>query len=270
MVLAAGLLLAMTGIPSGAAVFCAGHPVTHQGTTGNDVLVGTPNQDVFLAGKGDDVIRAGKGADIVCAGLGDDKVYAGAGNDIVYGQGGNDLLLGGNDFDTLYGGDGADVLAPQKGFKSVLDGGAGNDRFQILDGRDHDIKGRTGRDTLDFRKMNTYVYVSGTGYFYVGGNWDTSVFSGVERYFLTNFPDDIDAFAGSQLIKGMAGADTLKGGDGNDRIFGNDGADQIWGENGDDYLDGGAHFDDVYGQNGTDTCKNFENTKAQTSCEVFP
>ena len=267
LILAATLVLAAPGGTSGAAVWCAGQSATIEGTTGNDVLVGTDSDDVIYAGTGHDLIDAGKGDDIICAGGGDDVVYAGPGTDVVYGQAGDDLVLGGPHFDTLVG-DGDDVLAPGTGFGSRLNGGTGNDRFQILDGRDHRVEGRTGRDTLDFRRMTVGVYVSAVGdYFYVGATWDFNEQASIERFFLTPFDDDIDGDIGSQLIRGMGGADTLKGEEGNDRIFGDAGDDGIWGGDGDDWLDGGAGIDQVFGQNGVDSCLNYS---LQTGCDVFP
>lgn len=52
----------------------------------------------------------------------------------VFGDDGNDVLVATDDGDSLFGGDGNDILVVDNAWKSTpVEGGAGNDRFVVLD-----------------------------------------------------------------------------------------------------------------------------------------
>ena len=87
---------------------CAGLPVTHVGTAGNDEIVGTAGNDVIQGLGGDDVIDGGGGNDIICGSDGDDWLIGNSGNDQLYGNAGNDFLGGGAGSDYCAGSYGTD------------------------------------------------------------------------------------------------------------------------------------------------------------------
>jgi Ca2+-binding RTX toxin-like protein len=67
--------------------------VTHQGTDGNDALVGTVADDAFIGDLGDDTLTGGEGADSFHGGAGDDDIHVADGS-----------------FRKVDGGNGADTL----------------------------------------------------------------------------------------------------------------------------------------------------------------
>lgn len=104
-----------------------------------------------LAG-GDDSIDGGTGNDTIHGAGGNDTLNGDAGNDQLFGGAGNDSLSGGIGNDTLDGGDGDDRLLVGQG--DVATGGAGNDRFTLVDLGEPGTAGITitggdGFDTLD-------------------------------------------------------------------------------------------------------------------------
>jgi CSLREA domain-containing protein len=138
------------GAPAGPR--CLGRPVTVDGTTGNDRLVGTPGPDGIRAKRGDDSVSALPRSDTVCGGPGidvirggpgrdriggqadDDRAGGGPGPDTVSGNAGNDRLRGSRGRDRLHGGAGNDVLGGGPGF-DVCRGGSGADRFRRCERR---------------------------------------------------------------------------------------------------------------------------------------
>lgn len=138
---------------------------------GDDTFLGTEWSDTIHAGQGDDVVLGG-GESLTGVspdfGESDDKIYLGAGddifgdpsnanygNDLVRGGAGNDTIsvqgfgdstvygdLGDDhidaldigffaEADTVYGGDGNDVIYADE--KDIIEGGAGDDRFVLVD-----------------------------------------------------------------------------------------------------------------------------------------
>ncbi|MDA8708860.1 calcium-binding protein [Hellea sp.] len=157
-----------------------------------------------------------------------DEINGLAGNDILTGLGGDDILNGGGDADLLRGGEGADEL-----------------------------NGGDGFDSADYRLATSGVRFNvDTGGTFGEANGDT--FSGIERYFLSDFNDivtgsDTNEFffgeGGNDTINGGGGIDRIDGGDGNDILRGQDGNDLIFGSAGGDQINGGAGFDVVSYEN---------------------
>lgn len=182
--------------------------------------------------EGNDLADGTSGDDILDALGGNDRVNGLEGNDTIFGRDGNDNLTGGAGNDILNGGDGADTLI----------GGSGAD---VLNGGE-------GFDTVDYRgsvsaSVRFNVDTGGTL-----GDASGDTFTGVERYYLTNFGDvvtgsDANEFFfgedGNDQINGGGGIDRIYGGDGDDIQRGQDGNDTLYGSNGEDQLNGGAGFD---------------------------
>jgi Ca2+-binding RTX toxin-like protein len=88
-----------------------------------------------------------------------------------------------------------------------------------------------------------------------------TTFSAVERFVGSDhndllaggiLPDDLDGFAGEDLITGGLGPDRLRGGEGNDELRGEEGDDRLEGEDGADILMGGSEADLLIGGTGID------------------
>lgn len=124
------------------------------GAAGNDVIIGAGGLlDYLEGGEGDDLIVAGVGANLLAGGVGGTIVEGGAGDDRVFGsimrdrvngnegddrlvgRMGDDQLEGDAGNDTVSGGAGDDILsggsAVDPGATDVLDGGLGEDEFQL-------------------------------------------------------------------------------------------------------------------------------------------
>ena len=87
----------------------------HQGTTGNDVLIGSVADDQLEADDGDDVISGRGGNDSLSGWGGNDLISGGSGNDDISGDWGDDVLAGGKGHDWIYGGSENDVYLFNRG-----------------------------------------------------------------------------------------------------------------------------------------------------------
>jgi len=83
-------------------------PVSLDGGSGNDWLLGNDGSDRIYGRSGNDWIKGYGGNDRIDGGSGNDRVYGGRGNDKLWGSSGNDYLYGGLGKDTLSGGKGSD------------------------------------------------------------------------------------------------------------------------------------------------------------------
>jgi Ca2+-binding RTX toxin-like protein len=181
-------------------------------------------------------------ANTISGDAGDDTIFAYDGDDSVYGDAGNDVLDGGSGNDALYGGEGDDVFGGNFGVSETIDGGAGNDTYQIasspLQSFAYDVNLEAGNDQFGRVFSSIETVLGGNGDDTLTGRNDTA-----ER---------LDGGGGNDLIHGNAGDDTALGGDDNDSLHGEDGNDSLLGGNGDDRLYGGDGFDTLSGGNGND------------------
>ncbi|MEP3890985.1 MAG: hypothetical protein ABJN69_11005 [Hellea sp.] len=152
----------------------------------------------------------------------DDLIYGLAGNDIINAGSGNDLVFGGEGADTLIGGAGADILDGGEGFDSA------------------DYRAASSRIAFD-------VVMGGTV-----GDADGDAFSGIERYYLSNFNDTVTGSDANEFFYGEEGNDTINAGGGIDRVYGGDGNDIQRGQEGNDTLYGSAGNDQLNGGTGFD------------------
>jgi Ca2+-binding RTX toxin-like protein len=174
------------------AVFGRGGDDLIYGKAGSDRLYGERGIDYLSGGDGDDVLFGQEdrdrlwgddGNDLIHGGTGNDDLYGGAGDDNLKGNDGNDHLFGDFGFDRIEGGGGNDEIrigegggrvlggggddrihvGHSLGEKTLIDGGAGRDRFIVSltpDGSDDDPYGpvlnvnalitdfESGKDTL--------------------------------------------------------------------------------------------------------------------------
>jgi Ca2+-binding RTX toxin-like protein len=202
---------------------------------GNDNInvsaaAGSPNfwgSNSIITGTGNDTVVGGSGANNIDGGDGNDDLNGGASDDFILGGAGDDILLGENGNDFL----GSDGLGAD-----IVDGGAGDDRFQLL-------------NDVTTTAIN-FSYTSATG-----GNIQNIESVDIQ----TGLGDDnINASAalgtpnilGNNFIFTAGGDDTVIGGGGADDISGGDGLDYLIGGAGNDSLDGGNDSDILIGSNG--------------------
>lgn len=216
----------------------SGLPMTAEGGSGSDKLIGGSRNDMLFGMSGGDKLY-GKG--------GSDKLDADSGNDLLSGGDGTDSLAGWEGDDTLYGGNGNDSLEGLDG-DDKLYGGAGSDG----------LSGDRGRDRLDGGSGDDRLVGDGSGKVYadvlLGG-------SGIDGLSYFDRPAGITADAdGASGDDGQAGehdsvgadVETMIGGRGNDRLTGNDGPGHLLGYGGNDVLRGGGGDDMLEGGEGRD------------------
>jgi Ca2+-binding RTX toxin-like protein len=177
---------------------------TIRGGAGNDVLYGHDGDDILEGGEGDDSFTAGRGDDLVDGGEGNDLLddQNGAGNKGFVGGVGNDTIrfsrTSGADILVASGGEGADhfsvrITGSSGGF--ALDGGAGNDIFDIVG--NGDITLGDGVDQLRFLESTGGMAIVHD--FAVGDAGDRLSFAGLINRF-TNFDPAANPFRTGHLM----------------------------------------------------------------------
>lgn len=168
----------------------------------------------------------------------------------IVGGAGNDTLTGSNKSNSIKGGGGADTISggpagsPCSGDVDVLEGGAGDDKFDMGSAADcaDSVSGGDGKDTVDYQArpmvgVSFGVTVSADGTANdgaTGASEGDNVKNDVEVILGTAFDDVITGSAGNDELHGNAGADTLNGLAGDDTLFGGPGADTLNGGDGAD------------------------------------
>jgi Ca2+-binding RTX toxin-like protein len=246
--------------------------------TGDDSLVGGPGNDFLSGGDGADTISGGDDRDFLSGGRGADSLSGGAGNDDVNGDL-SDLFVDAGD-----GNDNITITGPSEGEStrlSLVTGGAGNDRFVLIDLVPTQIvvDGGSGTNTLQalwnsFRlptvPIDFYLNqphegqgVVATGF--VSLNVETAsahIFAGdgAETITTSGENDQILGGGGNDMLTDNqsgfgAGAvqESIFGGAGDDRIFAGGGNHYLRGDEGADSIMGGVGFDDINGNMGNDT-----------------
>ena len=115
------------------------------GGEGNDTLLSMEGGGYLYGQGGDDLLQGGSGVEYMSGGSGNDTLIAGAGGGSLSGEEGNDTLVGGDGSDTFSEYSGTNVMEGRAGAdhfhvwddgwstanNSVIDAGAGNDRFMV-------------------------------------------------------------------------------------------------------------------------------------------
>ena len=177
---------------------------------------------------------------------GDDSIVGTAGDDTIAGLAGDDTLDGSGGSDRLEGGDGDDLLLDDDLEIDTLNGGLGNDTYDLFN---RDDPGRSvlvdagGIDTVISRD-DFYVLPDGLENLVVEGAL------GGEGNALDN-----RIVAGEPIFSGVGGGRALDGADGDDTLIGSRSEDEFWfsagsGNYGNDSVDGDdgfdmLHFDDA-------------------------
>ena len=187
--------------------------VDHNGTPGNDTIIGGATNDVMFGLGGNDSLVGGGDLDILDGGAGNDTLDGGAMNDILKGGAGNDRLLGGVGEDTMTG-------------------GAGNDVYDVIDLDDevHELAGG-GTDSILAEIGNVSL-----------ANYDN-----VEVLTLTTLAGATSASGSdrSDSLNGNSFINMLTGGMGNDTIDGGGSDDIMGGDLGNDFYYVGSAGDQV-------------------------
>jgi serralysin len=264
------------------------------GLSGDDTVDGSQGQDLLDGGSGNDSLDGGAGADTLYAGTGEDTLIGGNG-DHLEGSDGEDLLVvgteyggliltagGGSDNDTfislkadnlpseldlnydlsLSGDDGDDAFTFTFGAleESTLEGGCGNDHFEIRTMLGGVLNGDEGHDRIEVRNVRGHISGGdGNDVISIGAGQATDTFlSGGDG------DDVIAALAGSSFISGGAGHDQLSdgfeplgpaselSGDTGDDQLSSLGRDILLGGDGADSLDSGAYENTLTGGAGGD------------------
>ncbi len=223
-------------------------------------LAGAPG----LAATDIEVVGGGGGEHVVGA-EGDDNLTGTEGHDTIEGLGGNDTLRGAEGADVLRGGDGHDVLwsndgpsafQNSDGVADTLDGGLGDDQYNVDGAEDVILADPGGIDT---------VVVQGPSWT-LGAGLD-NLFLGTEAADGTGNELDnriISAWEGGTIL-GMGGNDelvargsgmvTARGGDGDDTLLGSvaGGDNMLFGDAGNDLFAGYVSATTMTGGLGSDT-----------------
>jgi len=182
---------------------------TIRGLDGGDVLQGDRGQDRLEGGNGADTLWGATGNDTLLGGADDDYLDGGDGNDLLDGGDGNDILHGREGDDHLIGGDGDDLLRDDDG-NNILEGGAGNDTIHA----DIHPMQRGVRTTVDGGDGNDWIGASLGIAAVAGGKGDDHI---VVTRPVFNFldlagaqPMEIDAGDGNDKLYLDGGMQTLR------------------------------------------------------------
>jgi Ca2+-binding RTX toxin-like protein len=142
-------LLASSPAGGGAAATCNGRTVT--------IDLGEPMSPGGAAPEGRAFHEGTEGDDVILGTASSEEIHGLGGDDVICGQGGNDLLLGGEGLDRLFGGGGPDELRQNDAAGGLLAGGRGADVLIGNGGNDtlrggaddDDLLGYRGNDSLD-------------------------------------------------------------------------------------------------------------------------
>ncbi len=186
---------------------------------------------------------------------------------VISGTAGNDSLVGGPGDDRLYA---SDDLWPYAAGRDTLDGGSGNDFYQV-EGNDvvlieapdggYDRIGLQAHGDLsfsipvNFEGLSVVSNSNGALITVLGNASDNYIVGGFERDVFDGADgnDFLLGEDGDDTLIGAAGDDYLEGRQGDDWLEGGEGADELLGGDGDDTLIGGPGADRLDGDNGGDT-----------------
>jgi RTX calcium-binding nonapeptide repeat (4 copies) len=129
-------------------------PSVVRGGPGDDLIVGGPAEDTIDGGPGADVLAGGSGADVLSGGPGEDLVTyedrIAADGTLLPRRGAVRAQIGRLDWSGS--GDERDTIESDV---EQVQGGAGNDRFSLRDGRATDVACGGGRDTVEADARDT-------------------------------------------------------------------------------------------------------------------
>ena len=121
-----------------------------RGGAGSDKITGLGGEDVLWGDQNHDALPgARKASDLLDGGAGNDTIYGGRGVNTIFGQDGDDFLQGGGLRSIISGGAGNDKIKVTSGAKTTVDGGEGDDTITAIIARGRaTIKCGAGHDTV--------------------------------------------------------------------------------------------------------------------------
>ena len=155
-------------------------------------------------------------------------IFGTSASETINGTSGDDVICNAGGDDTINGLAGNDVIIVEGPGAVVIDGGAGDDK-------------------IDARLGTSSNIVDNLGSNYIFGTDGVDVISGDAAL------NQIETFAGNDLINGGSGVDWAKAGSGDDVLWGGAGNDKLWGGEGIDILDGQGGDDILAGDEGNDS-----------------
>jgi Ca2+-binding RTX toxin-like protein len=212
-----------------------------------------------------DIVVVGGGPVPIVGTDGNDSLTGTNGNDVIDGRGGNDTLRGLEGADSLRGGDGNDVLwsndgpttfANPDGAADTLDGGLGDDQYNV-DGAEDVILADPGGIDLVLARGPSWTLGDGLDNLFLGTEAADGTGNALDNRI-------VSAWAGGTIL-GMGGNDTLqargndlvtvRGGDGDDTLLSSPtgGANLLVGDAGNDLLSGHIGPVTMTGGSGADT-----------------
>jgi trimeric autotransporter adhesin len=178
--------------------------VDHNGTPGNDTIIGGATNDVMFGLGGNDVLTGFGDGDILDGGAGNDSLDGGAMNDVLKGGAGNDTLIGGIGEDTMTGGAGNDVFFVDDVTDQAIEAaGGGTDVIRT------DV---AGLSLADYDHVETLQLLGSAGLKASGSDRSDRLFGNIGNNLLFGA-------GGNDTLDGTFGIDTLKGGLNNDIFF---------------------------------------------------
>jgi serralysin len=262
------------------------------GSAFDDILTGSASTSSIHAGNGNDrIVSTAATAAYLYGENGDDWFVMGPGSDSIYGGDGVDTIdysaMGSgqtihlalfNSVERLIGTSFADTLSALAAGNTII-GGGGNDTLQGISNAAVNLQGGTGNDTYNvYRSDDIVTEAAGEGVdlvragnnFTLGANVENLTliavfydpYAGAAPIFTPPPPSDFYGYGNSvaNIITGNTGANVLRGYDGTDTLNGAEGADTLTGGTGADSLTGGVgtdiFFDTSAGLNG-DTIVDF-------------
>lgn len=267
-----------------------------QGGTANVTLAATLTEYFSITGSAEaekltftagynGIINAfmGAGDDNVTTSNGNDSLRGEDGNDTLSGMAGNDVLDGGSGANKLFGGTGNDTLVMHSG--DTIDGGTGDDLFQIVDNFPASINGGGGLDVIRFEggydisgcvltgidqvllTGTNYMTASQIGSFALitgynvgttgaaitlteGGTANVTLSATLSVYFQLNGSAQADIIT---VTPGYIGTVYAYMGAGDDNVTACNGNDSMRGEDGNDTLTGSIGNDSIDGGAGMDS-----------------
>ncbi|HKP23450.1 MAG TPA: calcium-binding protein [Dongiaceae bacterium] len=183
--------------------------VDHNGTPGNDTIVGGATNDVSFGLGGNDVLSGFGDGDILDGGIGNDFLDGGTMNDVLKGGAGRDTLVGGAGEDTMTG-------------------GTGNDFYSVDDLTDQVIEAAGGGIDLVQATVDGYALAANAENLVLlaaavhgSGNALANFITG------SAIGNSLAGLDGNDTIDGGGGADNLSGGKGNDTYYVDDVNDKV-------------------------------------------
>ncbi|WP_299658187.1 calcium-binding protein [uncultured Tateyamaria sp.] len=226
--------------------------VDQVGTEAGEFLEGFHSDDTLNGAGGDDRILGFEGDDFLIGGTGDDTLIGGVGAATLSGGQGNDVFvlssLSALDWTTFTELNAGDMIKINGSSADYADFEISNGRIEF-----HAAGSRYSAPVLSATSNLVLVReITTVGTTFTVKSSGVSITTGDDLSLGTDDPEEIDALAGNDTIRGLGGNDTLLGNDGFDLIEGGAGNDSIFGGNQGDTIIGGDGNDTVDGGNGRD------------------